>query len=871
MMFPGKGFPLRPRRGSILTMASFVDFVIAFQRAIKASQLYSSDHPRHMESLTEFEVAYGQFLLWRNQVQVAARYGRIFVDGQIEDEDNHQLRALAKGLEERSIHALVLFHGVDLHDLEALLAILCLKPPALRALGGARKYLEDHGVTRIQVTATRLEEVSEAGEVISTTLPGAMTRYGEQAPSSGDGSPGSPSGLPLPKEHAGGAGEGGGESGQGKGHPPGTPSSGQGSPGGHLSTLMGRAQTLLGGLTGSGSAAEGAEREPGLPRSVMGSGRGSGQDLSSVVGQVQAFLGTLTAGGLAAADLSGLGDYLEGMGLDRQGHQPGTQGVISRAVSSLPPLEQLGVLMGSGALRSGQLRNVFSRLSTTLAARTMASAVSTGEMTTEQFMEAADHMKAIMPSTPSWVEQITEALRHEGMSEAQLKALLDILTWESRPLEERIKALLEGQRIFEMPAEKVLAFLRELLEAGRNTEFLRLLRHFATGLQVPAVARRLTVAQSFEKIADWVDIPGMSPHIMEELMGILSRAYGREKDPEVHRWLSLGVEHILWFFMESRDSLRTCSLLENLQDVVTELSLPVEWKEQATVELLQRLGTPERLDKILSQLHRLEPQDAMAQVHPLFAMLGPSAASYLVERLSQESDRNRRKHIMDALKTCGHIAEAPLLESLKSSEWFVVRNALIVLGEVASPERVHELAPFLDHKDARVRLAAVRALGHLGGRDAEATLARLLSRPDPELQLEVLFILDELKVRNAIPALMDLLKAGKTRSRSRQDKVREKAVEVLGHLGSHAVIPVLAKLLTRQKGFFRDTREALPIRIEALRALHSLGSVESREAIKKALASEPAGTELEALRCAELVQVHEGSKPPMDTTPFAGG
>ncbi|HEX7553962.1 MAG TPA: HEAT repeat domain-containing protein [Geothrix sp.] len=580
----------------------------------------------------------------------------------------------------------------------------------------------------------------------------------------------------------------------------------------------------------------------------MSSGRGPGQDLSSVVGQVQAFLGSLTAGGQAAADMSGLADYLEGMGLDRQGQQPGTQGVISRAVSSLPPREQLGVLMGSGALRSGPLRNVFSRLSTTLAARTMASAVSTGELTTQQFIEAADQMKAIMPSTQSWVEQITEALRHEGMSEGQLKALLDILTWESRPLEERIKALLEGQRIFEMPAEKVLAFLRELLEAGRNTEFLRLVRHFASGLQVPAVARRLAVAQSFEKIADWVDIPGMPPHIMEELMGILSRAYGREKDPEVHRWLSLGVEHILWFFMESRDPLRTCSLLESLQDVVTELSLPAEWKELAMVELLQRLGTPERLDKILSQLFDLEPQDAVTQVHPLFAMLGPSAASYLVERLSQESDRNLRRRLMDALKACGHNAEAPLLESLKSSDWFVVRNALIVLGEVASPGRVHELEPFLDHKDARVRLAAVRALGHLGGRDAETTLARLLSRPDSELQLEVLFILDDLKVRNAIPALMDLLKAGKTRSRSRQDKVREKAVEVLGHLGSHTVIPVLAKLLTRQKGFFRDTREALPIRIEALRALHSLGSVESREAIKKALASEPAGPELEVLK-----------------------
>ena len=58
------------------------------------------------------------------------------------------------------------------------------------------------------------------------------------------------------------------------------------------------------------------------------------------------------------------------------------------------------------------------------------------------------------------------------------------------------------------------------------------------------------MASSFEKIADWADIPGMPPPLMEELMGILSRAFGREKDPEVHAFISRAAEHILWFWVE---------------------------------------------------------------------------------------------------------------------------------------------------------------------------------------------------------------------------------------------------------------------------------------------------------------------------------
>jgi hypothetical protein len=364
------------------------------------------------------------------------------------------------------------------------------------------------------------------------------------------------------------------------------------------------------------------------------------------------------------------------------------------------------------------------------------------------------------------------------------------------------------------------------------------------------VARRAAVAKGCEQIADWVDIPGMPTALMNELMEVLSRVYGREKDPDVHQWISKAVEHILWFWVEAGDPKMAHALFNDLQDVVTELSLPAPWKNQATTDLLTRLGAPERVNKVLDQLFLLDRQGALLKIHPYLRMLGTSAANHLVERLSEEPDRGRRGHLLEALKSCGQVAEAPLLESLKAKEWFVVRNALIVLAEIAGPERIPSLQPFLLHPDARVVGAAVRAIGRLGGRSAENALIPLLNHRNPSLQMDVLFTLNDMKSKQALPALVELVKGGKGRLKPEQERVREKALEILGQLGSPSAIPVLQELLVRRRGFFREGKEPLPIRVLALKALLRLESPEAQDVIARMLKDEPKGPEREALETA---------------------
>ena len=159
-------------------MASLLDFVQTLLRAIKAIQLYSPGHPRHGESLAALEQAWEAFLQGRNQVQIGAMNGRLFIDKEMEDVDKLPVRSLAHLFEERGIRVLTLYPGVSRGELSSLLAVLMMKTGQLQALGGARKYLEDlQQATHFRIVTARLEDASDGGEAVSALLE-AMARVG---------------------------------------------------------------------------------------------------------------------------------------------------------------------------------------------------------------------------------------------------------------------------------------------------------------------------------------------------------------------------------------------------------------------------------------------------------------------------------------------------------------------------------------------------------------------------------------------------------------------------------------------------------------------------------------------------------------------
>jgi hypothetical protein len=95
-----------------------------------------------------------------------------------------------------------------------------------------------------------------------------------------------------------------------------------------------------------------------------------------------------------------------------------------------------------------------------------------------------------------------------------------------------------------------------------------------------------------------------------------------------------------------------------------------------------------------------------------FCWLGPKTLSLMLEELRGVQDKMARRSVCAMIAAlCGRFGDKPLLEALKDEDYFQVVQVVGILSEMGQPENAKHLAPLLHHPNAKVREAALRALG----------------------------------------------------------------------------------------------------------------------------------------------------------------
>jgi HEAT repeat protein len=432
-----------------------------------------------------------------------------------------------------------------------------------------------------------------------------------------------------------------------------------------------------------------------------------------------------------------------------------------------------------------------------------------------------DDLRAVIDVVANQDEQLTllrERLVEMGITREHFDELLNFIAWDKLPLDERVESLLEGNRMFALPAGKFQRFIRELLDADRPQPVHRLLERYVTGLAQDATAVRHSVADGLGQI-----ITLQLPRESEQLVGaaILNR-FVTEADPRVKNVVAQAAANLLAMLVSTGRCEPALRVLEKL-DATAPLAMDA---------LAPAFGEAHRAQELIAQICTSDPDSMARYVMPLVARLGAAIAPHVIEALGSEEDRNRRGRLVKALKTIGEPAFPFLVEALRSHVWFVVRNALNVLGDIGTAAQVDAIGRALAHGDPRVRRAAARALGKIGGADAERLLVGGLNDRDNETQAEVMLCLGSMKAQSAIPGLAELARA---KLLGTDDKVRELAVTTIGQIGTDAAVPALGEILRAKSFFARDTPM---IRIAAARALSTIKTPAARVALKTAATTE---------------------------------
>jgi HEAT repeat protein len=181
-----------------------------------------------------------------------------------------------------------------------------------------------------------------------------------------------------------------------------------------------------------------------------------------------------------------------------------------------------------------------------------------------------------------------------------------------------------------------------------------------------------------------------------------------------------------------------------------------------------------------------------------------------------------------------------LIDALGHPQWFVVRNAAALLGEMEAAEADVALARLLEHGDERVRFAAAAALSRLSTPVATAALQRMIvdtspsvrlraasayamggqvktaaplsaaldAEMDGDVQLGILAALGRLGTPDAVQKLVKAIVPAAGGQR-RPATYRVAAVEALANARGAAAIPALRELLGDTEPTVRDTAKRL--------------------------------------------------------------
>jgi HEAT repeat protein len=255
-----------------------------------------------------------------------------------------------------------------------------------------------------------------------------------------------------------------------------------------------------------------------------------------------------------------------------------------------------------------------------------------------------------------------------------------------------------------------------------------------------------------------------------------------------------------------------------------------EARRAHALNALGQLATDEMTNYLAAALlARDSSEQARTTLANILVFLSEKVVRRLMTRLAEESSAPNRKILSDILIRTGATAIPVLLEHLFDDRWFVVRNAITILGEIRNQDSLLHLTPLLEHKDIRVRRETIRALTKIGGQRAINILLQAAESNDQELRRQALLSLGAIRAASAIPTLIKLLEQSGWNQRTID--IKKDAIRALGEIrSSDAVVPLL-KVLARQRLWRRALNDEL--RAAAAAALGEIADESARSALEK--------------------------------------
>lgn len=226
-------------------------------------------------------------------------------------------------------------------------------------------------------------------------------------------------------------------------------------------------------------------------------------------------------------------------------------------------------------------------------------------------------------------------------------------------------------------------------------------------------------------------------------------------------------------------------------------------------DALPALMNTSAVDRII-EIFVYKPDDSvwMKTSASLLRWTGAPGINKVFHRLEHEQQTHIRLALMRLLGRIGPAALEAARTMVQHPQWYVVRNAVKLLGEIKDPQLLKDIAPALRHSDERVQKTAIKVLHDTRLPGRAAVMANALAYMKPHTAEETLNELLYMKDPNSVSGLGEFI----FHDSRTPPKLLMQAIGALGIINTDEAVQTLVHVIA-------DTELDLIVRRAALNAV----------------------------------------------------
>jgi HEAT repeat protein/CRP-like cAMP-binding protein len=218
----------------------------------------------------------------------------------------------------------------------------------------------------------------------------------------------------------------------------------------------------------------------------------------------------------------------------------------------------------------------------------------------------------------------------------------------------------------------------------------------------------------------------------------------------------------------------------------------------------------------------------------LLTVFGRTAARFLLEAKNLKQAEEKTDALLWLFEEIGRPAEESLCQLLRqSSDWYLIRNIIRLLGEKGSPACFETVTQYLAHDDLRVKGEVLRAASRIDAPGKKDFFLKALQTAPRQLIELVVTLIGDIPDSSLVAPLADLLDEAMLVKNKASQNLQIAICLALGKMGSVKALPTLKKFIAASSGSGPTEKQLLKAAEQAMQ-LVSHGGKHRRSAASAA-------------------------------------